>query len=426
MKKSPKISRSFTWALLATIACNIPGSMLAMEQKQSLSQQKQILSPKKQNLVRRLVAAYNETMELRRKRKAGTATPAELKKLKKRMQKIKKAAIAAGVFLLFVAALKLKKYLEDTKPWKDAGFTSKEAKQWRSLLISEKDKKELKRLGSRTSRPESVKDAVKLKKLGITPLAIAVDIGNSRILTEFIRQHGQDVSAEIKTNPRLLHIAAIRDFPHITKILLELGADVEAPTTNYEIMSTGKSYTISNITPLHTVATRVEPRYSTEVAEALLQHGANVNAKDSLGNTPLHATVDGRHRSFRGYPERLIPTLLRYGADPLALNNKGQTPLDLAEEDNYTEAVALLKHALPLPLKEFESALGHPLRKGTPQERKPEALRQLPQDMQEEILQFVIGRKFTVGRKKGDPETEAEGKMEVPEEMEAGIGTPPE
>ena len=99
MKKNLKLSRAFTWALLAIIALQTPGSILAMEQ------QEQPLPPRKQNLVRRLAAHYKETWDLYKKRKAGNASKEELKKLEARMKNIKKAAIAAGVVTAFIAVL---------------------------------------------------------------------------------------------------------------------------------------------------------------------------------------------------------------------------------------------------------------------------------------------------------------------------------
>ncbi len=96
MKKIFKLSRSLARALLAIIALQTPGSILAIEQK---------LTPQKQNLVRRLVADYKETRELYRKRKTGKASLEEIKRLEEHMRKIKKAAIKAGVIATFITAL---------------------------------------------------------------------------------------------------------------------------------------------------------------------------------------------------------------------------------------------------------------------------------------------------------------------------------
>ncbi|XP_058092969.1 ADP-ribosylation factor GTPase-activating protein AGD3-like isoform X2 [Magnolia sinica] len=59
--------------------------------------------------------------------------------------------------------------------------------------------------------------------------------------------------------------------------------------------------------------------------ELLLQYGANINAPDSKGQTPLH------HCILRGRTE-FAKLLLTRGADPQATDNEGKTPLQLAME----------------------------------------------------------------------------------------------
>ncbi|GAB2214064.1 hypothetical protein Droror1_Dr00018398 [Drosera rotundifolia] len=68
--------------------------------------------------------------------------------------------------------------------------------------------------------------------------------------------------------------------------------------------------------------------------ELLLQYGADINACDSRGQTPLHrCLVRGKASSAK--------MLLMRGADPHAVNAEGQTPLDLAEESNFGDAEVL-------------------------------------------------------------------------------------
>ncbi|KAK9751209.1 hypothetical protein RND81_02G250300 [Saponaria officinalis] len=71
--------------------------------------------------------------------------------------------------------------------------------------------------------------------------------------------------------------------------------------------------------------------------ELLLQYGANVNAFDSKGHTPLHRCIlKGKAISAR--------LLLTRGADPLAVNREGKSSLDIAKESNFDdpEVLALL------------------------------------------------------------------------------------
>ncbi|XAR67847.1 hypothetical protein NMG60_11002773 [Bertholletia excelsa] len=61
------------------------------------------------------------------------------------------------------------------------------------------------------------------------------------------------------------------------------------------------------------------------MVELLLQHGANVNASDSRGQTPLHYSI------IRGKTP-ITKLLLTRGADPQVLDRDGKTPLQIVME----------------------------------------------------------------------------------------------
>ena len=71
---------------------------------------------------------------------------------------------------------------------------------------------------------------------------------------------------------------------------------------------------------------------------ALLEAGADVNAEDAKGLTPLHwaALTKG--------PE-VITTLIEAGADPDARTKNGMTPLDVAIRQKATENADALRGA---------------------------------------------------------------------------------
>ena len=73
-------------------------------------------------------------------------------------------------------------------------------------------------------------------------------------------------------------------------------------------------------TPLHVAA--VQGRIS--IMEALVRHGADINARGEEGCTPLHETIEQGHwlAALR---------LLEMGADPTIKDDDGYTPLELFE-----------------------------------------------------------------------------------------------
>ena len=99
MKKNLKLSQFLVGALLiATVAPVSGGVPVDQPQKASATQ----------NWARRhinsLVAQYKELKELRAKRKAGKATPEEIKRIEQQMAKIKKAAIALAITAALITA----------------------------------------------------------------------------------------------------------------------------------------------------------------------------------------------------------------------------------------------------------------------------------------------------------------------------------
>jgi ankyrin repeat protein len=90
-------------------------------------------------------------------------------------------------------------------------------------------------------------------------------------------------------------------------------------------------------TLLHHAAWKGHP----EVAALLLELGADINAQSSnthWGGTPLHAAAHANQRL-------VAALLLEHGADPAALSCNGRTPLEETMLHNATAVAKLLRAA---------------------------------------------------------------------------------
>jgi ankyrin repeat protein len=119
-----------------------------------------------------------------------------------------------------------------------------------------------------------------------------------------------------------LHLAAAFGNAEAVKILLTHGADVHQVST-----------TAMRNQALHAaLALSTDP----ETVPALIAHGADVNAQQMGGYTPLHQAASA------GKSE-VAETLLAAGADPFKKCDRGKTPADYAEEKGHTELANRLR-----------------------------------------------------------------------------------
>ena len=114
-------------------------------------------------------------------------------------------------------------------------------------------------------------------------------------------------------NCSLLHFAAQGGCLEVVRKLLSAGADVNAKDKE-------------GLTPLHYAASADEDENHSEcVLKLLLESGASVGAKDNCDRTPLHYAAVGDCLDH-------VHLLVAAGADKKARDNEGFTPYDYAIE----------------------------------------------------------------------------------------------
>jgi ankyrin repeat protein len=116
------------------------------------------------------------------------------------------------------------------------------------------------------------------------------------------------------------HLALLRE-------LVARGGDVNAASRN-----------AMRVCPLHSAAAHSDQAKAALLARVVLEAGADPNARQHGGFTPLHEAVLNRNRE-------LVQLLLQHGADAKLANEKDVTPIDLARERSDAELLAMLENA---------------------------------------------------------------------------------
>lgn len=122
-----------------------------------------------------------------------------------------------------------------------------------------------------------------------------------------------------------LHLAAFFGHPEVVSCLIDHGAEVNALSANP-----------MQLRPLHSALAHRETAAVLKMARILLSAGAEVNARQAGGWTPLHQAATHRLAD-------LVRLLLAHGADVNAKADNGKTPIDMAAQSGSKEVSALLQ-----------------------------------------------------------------------------------
>ena len=152
-----------------------------------------------------------------------------------------------------------------------------------------------------------------------TPLHVAIKY-RSLDIAELLIAHGADVNALDWAQYTPLHQAAGSGKAHLARLMVEKGANIHARCGGY-----GR-------TPLHDAA----DEGCLEIVELLLVRGADVNARDKWRkDTPLHLAI------YEGHA-KVAKVLLMHGADVHSKNERGWTPMSMAEEPRHKGAFSFI------------------------------------------------------------------------------------
>ena len=142
----------------------------------------------------------------------------------------------------------------------------------------------------------------------------AVAIGDLKLLAKLLDENPNAVNSSSNPGLGVLYLAIKLDNPKAVKLLLAAGYDVETKNNSDTSGWAGETSLLAA-----TFWRRIE------IAELLIQAGANVNATTEKHVLPLHEAVRME------YPE-MVKLLLKNGADAQAVDHTGRTPLEYASD----------------------------------------------------------------------------------------------
>ena len=166
--------------------------------------------------------------------------------------------------------------------------------------------------------------------LTIAPLAIgsvhdAADRGHLEAVQRFIEEENVDVDGKNHLGRTALHAAALSGQAEVVEYLVGVGADVNALDND-------------GMTPLHwAVRFSSEPAGRLLTVKTLIERGAEVNIRESNGSLPLHSALDNDTELLE-----ILEILIPLTKELTMLDNMGDSPLHIASSRGHVTAASLL------------------------------------------------------------------------------------
>ncbi len=164
-------------------------------------------------------------------------------------------------------------------------------------------------------------------------------------------------------NGTALHYAVANSHYVVVRLLLSAGANVEEKRNGFTVITDVEDREITELLIAHKADVNhvcgqdTQAQHCTgysvlhsifyskgvngDVIACLLNAGANPNALDQHGNTPLHQLAQQHYQSLTRF-QSCVNALLRAGADPLIKNNKGLTAYALVKNSDSEQDRARL------------------------------------------------------------------------------------
>jgi len=148
----------------------------------------------------------------------------------------------------------------------------------------------------------------------------ATSIGDTETVSQLLGKNSEFLNSFSSDGFTVLGLASFFRHLSLVKLLLDKGANPNIASNNQ-----------FKVAPIHSACAIS----AFDIAELLIKHGADVNAKQMQGVTPLHSAAHNGQT-------KLSKLLIDNGAAINARMDNGQTPLFMANEKNFQETAELI------------------------------------------------------------------------------------